>query len=69
MVYAATQSEPQRVIRWRIIIKESGPNIQHIAGIDNNRLCAKQIYICVYRQEQSHHNESSVSREQVIHYY
>ena len=35
MVYAATLIEYQRVIFWRLIIKEFGPNIQHIAGVDN----------------------------------
>jgi hypothetical protein len=35
LVYAATVSESQRVMRWRLILEEFGPNIQHIAGIDN----------------------------------
>ena len=35
MIYAATLSEYQRVIRWRLIIEEFGNNIQHIAGVDN----------------------------------
>ena len=35
LVYAATLSEFQRVMRWRLIIKEYGPNIQHISGVDN----------------------------------
>jgi hypothetical protein len=35
LVYAATVSESQRVMRWRLILKEFGPNIQHIAGNDN----------------------------------
>ena len=35
LVYAATLSESQRVIRWQIILEEFGPNIQHIAGVDN----------------------------------
>ena len=35
MVYVATLSESQRVTRWRLIIKEFGPNIQHIYGVDN----------------------------------
>ena len=33
--YAATLSESQRVMFWRLIIKEFGINIQHIAGVDN----------------------------------
>ena len=36
LVYAATLSESQRVMRWQIILEEFGPNIQHIAGFDNN---------------------------------
>ena len=35
LVYATTMSESRRVMRWRLIIKEFGPNIQHIAGVDN----------------------------------
>ena len=35
LVYAATLSEYQRVVCWRLIIKEFGPNIQYIAGVDN----------------------------------
>ena len=34
LVYAATLSESQRVIRWRLILGEFGPNNQHIAGVD-----------------------------------
>jgi hypothetical protein len=35
LVYAATVSESQRVMRWRLILEEFGPNIEHIAGVDN----------------------------------
>ena len=35
MVYAATLSESQRVMRWGLIIEEFGPNIQHISEVDN----------------------------------
>ena len=35
IVYAATLSEYQRVMRWRLILEEFGPNIQHIAGNAN----------------------------------
>ena len=35
LVYAATLSEYQRVMHWRLILEEFGPNIQHIAGVDN----------------------------------
>ena len=35
LVYTATLSESQRVMRWRLILEEFGPNIQHIAGEDN----------------------------------
>ena len=35
LVYAATLSESQIVMRWRLILEDFGPNIQHIAGIDN----------------------------------
>ena len=35
LVYAATLSEYQRVMRWRLIIGEFGPNIQYISGVEN----------------------------------
>ena len=35
MVYAATLTESQRVMRWWLIIEEFGPNIQHISGFDS----------------------------------
>ena len=35
LVYAANLGESQRVIRWRLIPEEFGPNIQYIAGGDN----------------------------------
>ena len=35
LVYAATLSESQRVMIWKLILKEFGPNIQHIAVFDN----------------------------------
>ena len=35
LVYAATLSESQRVMRWQLVPEELGPNIQHIAGVDN----------------------------------
>ena len=35
LVFATTLSEYQRVMLWRIILEEFGPNIQHISGVDN----------------------------------
>ena len=35
MIYAATLSESQRVMRWRLVHEEFEPDIQHIAGVDN----------------------------------
>ena len=35
LVYAATLSESQMVMRWQLIFEEFGLNIQHIAGVDN----------------------------------
>ena len=34
MVYATTLIESQRLMHWRIIIKEFGHYIQHITGVD-----------------------------------
>ena len=35
MVYAATLRESQRVMRWQLILKYFGPNIQHTDGVYN----------------------------------
>ena len=35
MIYNDTQSESQIVMRWRIILEDFGPNIKHIAGVDD----------------------------------
>ena len=35
LVQAATISESQRVMRWRLLLEEFGPDIRHIAGEDN----------------------------------
>ena len=35
LVHAATLSESQRVMRWRLIIEYFGHNIQDVAGVDN----------------------------------
>ena len=34
-MYAVTLSEYQRLMRWQLIIEEFGPNIQHVAVVDN----------------------------------
>ena len=34
LVHAATLSEFQRVMLWRLILEEFGPNIQHISGVE-----------------------------------
>ena len=34
MVYVATLSESQRVMRWRLILKYFGPNTQQVDGVD-----------------------------------
>ena len=35
LVYEATLSESQRVMCWLLLLKEFGPHIHHIAGVDN----------------------------------
>ena len=35
LVYAATLSESQRVMLWKLILKYFGPNIKHNSGVDN----------------------------------
>ena len=32
LVHAATMSQSQRVMRWRLILEEFGPDIKHISG-------------------------------------
>ena len=34
LVYVATLSESQRVMRWQLILEEFGTNIQHMAGVE-----------------------------------
>ena len=35
LVYEATLSESQRIMRWWLLLEDFGPHIHHIAGIDN----------------------------------
>lgn len=35
LVHAATMSQSQRVMRWRLILEQFGPDIKHISGEDN----------------------------------
>ena len=35
LIYEATLSESQHVMRWRLLLEEFGPYIHHIAGVDN----------------------------------
>ena len=35
MIYAAILGEYQRVMIWKLILKKCGPNIQHIALVNN----------------------------------
>ena len=35
LVYAATLSESQRLMRWKLILEGFGRNIHHISGVDN----------------------------------
>ena len=35
MIYAATPSESQGVMCWRLILKYFGTNIKHTSGVDN----------------------------------
>ena len=35
LVHAATISQSQRVMRWRLILEEFGPDIKHISGEKN----------------------------------
>ena len=39
LFYAATQREYQRVMCWRLIIEEFGPNIHFISGVDKIVAC------------------------------
>ena len=63
--YAATLSESQKVIFWRLVIKEFGTNIQDIAVVDNivddtlSRLSSRpsEKYDPCTRKSQCHANE------------
>ena len=35
LVHSTTLSQSQRVMRWRLILEEFGPDIQHVSGEDN----------------------------------
>ena len=35
LVHAATISQSQRVMRWRLILEEFGPDIKHMSGENN----------------------------------
>ena len=35
MVYAATLSESQKFMHWQLILEDFGPNIWHIAKVEN----------------------------------
>ena len=35
MVYAATLSDPRRVMRWWLVLEYFGTNVQHIYGVEN----------------------------------
>ena len=46
LVYAASLSESKRVMCWRPILEEFGPNIQHISGVD--KILADTLSIFTY---------------------
>ena len=43
LLYAATHSEHLRVMHWRLILEEFGPNIQHIYG--NEIIVADELFM------------------------
>ena len=52
LVHAATVSQSQRVMRWRLILEEFGPDIRHISGEENcGSRCYQQITHCKQRPE------------------
>ena len=60
LVHAATVSESQRVMRWRLLLEEYGPDIRHISGVENVVADA----ISRLPMAQNDENESSTSKIQ-----
>ena len=53
LVYDKTLSESQRVMRWKLNIEEFGPNIQHIAVVDN--IVSDMLSIFLYTPSNSYY--------------
>ncbi|GFH49692.1 hypothetical protein CTEN210_06168 [Chaetoceros tenuissimus] len=64
LVYEATLSESQRVMRWQLLLEEFGPNIIHIAGVDN--IVADTLSCLKSNNVEEDKNESTSTKVQVI---
>ena len=65
LVHAATVSQSQRVMRWRMILEEFGPDIRHISG-ENNVVADAISRLPTAATEQSDvRNESQVLQDEI----
>ena len=61
LVHAATVSESQRVMRWRLLLEEFGPDIRHIAGVENI------VADAISRLPMTHNNEQKEASTSELH--
>ena len=66
LVHAATMSQSQRVMRWRLILEEFGPDIKHIKGEENIVADAISRLPTANQDQEEHCTEASGLTKNVI---